>query len=123
MMECKLEQLDQWFGRQIAACGERQRALLADDRADEATFEMIRANVYGIFRTVLAAAVKAGHGDADGVGRFFLHKAEEIPANWAAAYETARSHGDAEAMHLERVKLDAIQEIRQTFTEVWGART
>lgn len=119
-MEQKLEQLNAWFGQQIAACAERQNALLADDRADEATFEKIRANVYDIFRTVLSAAAKANRGDAGAVGRFFLSRAEQIPESWAASYETAQTRGDAEAMQIERVKLDAAREIKAAFTEVWG---
>ena len=57
MMEAKLTVLDRWFEEQIALCGQRRQALLADDRADEATFEKIRANVYDIFRTVLSVAL------------------------------------------------------------------
>ena len=34
MMEVKLTVLDRWFEEQIALCGQRRQALLADDRAD-----------------------------------------------------------------------------------------
>lgn len=44
-MEKKAEQMSMWFGGQIAACTNRQKELLADDRPDEAAFEKIRANV------------------------------------------------------------------------------
>ena len=57
-MEEKLERMNAWFDAQIAACAKQRETLLADDRADEADFEKIKANIYDIFRTVLKTAAK-----------------------------------------------------------------
>ena len=61
-MEKKLEQLDEWFEKQIAFCAEEQRKLLDDDRNDEANFEKIRANVYDIFALSFPLQSKSGKG-------------------------------------------------------------
>lgn len=118
-MEQRVSQLNDWFAAQIALCGQRRQALLADDRADEAAFEQVQANVYDIFRTILAVAVKTGGDDAEAVRRFFVRRAEVIPAGWAAAYETASAHHDPVRMQLEKLKLDTIDGIKARFAAVW----
>lgn len=119
MMEQKVSKLNRYFDEQITMCGQRERELSADDRRDEATFEKIRANVYDIFRTILSVAVKTCKGDPEAAGQFFVRKTEQIPANWAAAYEQARQHDDAVKTQIERVKLDTIEEIKQVFAQIW----
>ena len=69
MMEQKLSRLNDWFAAQIELCEQRGQALLADDRADEASFERVRANVYDIFRTVLSVAEKLLARDTTGYWR------------------------------------------------------
>ena len=41
-----------YLEERIAACRQKEAALVADSRADEAVFEKIRANVYEIFLTI-----------------------------------------------------------------------
>lgn len=84
-----------------------------------ATFEMVKANVYDIFRAILSVAVKTCKGDPDAVQRFFVQKAEQIPSSWSAAYDKAKQHNDAVKMCLEQVKLDAIGEIKENFAKIW----
>ena len=48
-----------------------RQTLRADDRADEAAFEKIRANVYDSFRTVLSVAEKTCGDEEDAVHDFF----------------------------------------------------
>ena len=106
---------------EIAACQHRQKELLADNRADEATFEKIRANVFDIFKTVLSVAIRTvKSGSSAEIKDFFLQKTEQIPANWKIAYAKAAEHGDVEKMHYESIKLEAIAEIRETFETIWG---
>ena len=69
-MEEKLERMNAWFDAQIAACAKQRETLLADDRADEADFEKIKANIYDIFRTVLKTAAKESKGDNGAVRDF-----------------------------------------------------
>lgn len=119
MTEQKAAKLDRWFEERIAACGRRNQALLADERTDEAVFEKVRANVYDIFRTILSVAVKVCGGEEEAVRRFFVQRAEKIPADWAASYEKARRHDDAVRARIEQIKLDTVGEIREYFVGAW----
>lgn len=94
-----------YFDTQITACKVREQALIADNRASEAVFAKIQGNVYDIFRTVYSVGSKAGEG-------FFLTKLEEIPQSWRTALEAAEAHGDTEKAHIERLKLDVVEEIK-----------
>ena len=110
-----------YFNEEIAACQQRQKELLADNRADEATFMKIRANVFEIFKTVLSVAIRTvKSGSSAEIKDFFLRKTEQIPANWKIAYAKAAEHGDVEKIHYESIKLEAIAEIRETFIKIWG---
>ena len=89
------------------------------DRADEAAFEKIRANVYDIFRTVLSVAEKTCGGEEDAVRDFFARRAQTIPAGWAAAYEKAKEHHDPVRLQIEKLKLDTVGEVRTQFKKIW----
>ena len=112
-----ISRMNRYFDEQIALCAQRERALLSDGRNDEANFEKVRANIFDIFRTVLSAAMKAAKGDFLAAKRFFEEKMIQIPASWEAAFEKARLHNDTVRMNIEQIKLDAIREIRETFSK------
>lgn len=114
-MEMKLEGFAAWIKEQIEKCEKEQKILFEDDRADEAVFERIKANVYDIFSTILSVGVKAGKGDLNEVKRFFLAKTEQIPANWRESYEKAKEQDDAEKMQIEAIKLETIKRIKEKF--------
>lgn len=117
------QKLEAYLAQRAAACRQNGQLLTRDDRADEGNFEKIRANIYEIFRAVLGAAQRVHAGDEAAQHRFFLQKMGEIPAAWAAACEQARQNGDAGRMHLEQVKLDAVQEIRTACAQFWEVET
>lgn len=119
MIEWKVSTLNRYFEEQIAICGQRNKKLLADERTDEAAFEKVKANVYDIFRTILSVAVKTCKGDADAVQRFFVQKTDQIPSNWATAYDKAKQHHDTVKMQLEQIKLDTVGQIKETFAKIW----
>lgn len=121
-MKQKIEAMNDYFSRQIAACGQREQALRADDRKDEAVFERIRANVYDIFRTILSAAVRAKGEDAQGVQTFFQQRLKTIPAAWETARQEAERYGDENRALLERIKLETAREIETQFAQTWEAR-
>ena len=110
---------ESYLDEQITACKQRGKLLAEDDRVDEGNFEKVRANVYEIFKTILSAAEKVCGKDDLAKRDFFLQKAEQIPASWAASYEKAKQNGDAEKMHIERIKLDTIQEIKDMYMQIW----
>lgn len=117
-MNEKQLKFQKFFEEQIALCEQRGGQLLADGREDEATFEKIKGNIYDIFRTVWAVAVKSC-ADDEQVEGFFRLRLEQIPASWLMAYEKAKEHDDVSKMHLEQTKLDAVQRIREEFTRIW----
>ena len=119
MMEQKIKKLNDWFAAQIELCEQRGQALRADDRADEASFEKVRANVYDIFRTVLSAAAKTCGNDEEAVQCFFLRRLAAIPSGWSDACEKARQHGDPVRVQIETIKLGAVGEIKNRFAAVW----
>lgn len=119
IMNEKQNEFTAWLGSQIAACEKRREKLLADERSDESDFEKIKANIYDIFRTVFNVALKTNDGDTDAARRFFLLKAEEIPANWKTAYDRAKQHDDAHKMQIESLKLETMQDIRTAFERIW----
>ncbi len=108
-----------WFDEQITICKQRSELFAADDRMDEGNMEKVRANVYDIFKTILSVAEKVCGEDNLAIKNFLLQKAEQIPANWATAYEKARQHEDVEKMHIESIKLDTIREIKDMFLQIW----
>lgn len=112
-----------YLDEQITACRQRSKLLAEDDRVDEGNFEKIRANVYEIFKTILSAAERVRGTDDSAKRGFFLQKAEQIPASWAVSYEKARQNGDTEKMHIERMKLDTIREIKDMCMQIWEEAT
>lgn len=118
-MEQNIARLERYFEEQIALHERLGKTLFADERKDEAAFERVKANVYDIFRTVLAVAVNTAHADPDAVRCFFLRKVDQIPASWQAACDRARQHQDTVKEHLEQLKLDTAAEIRESFIRLW----
>ncbi len=98
-----------WTKMRIAACAAQQKTLQQDGRRDEAAFMQIRSNVYGIFLSVCNAL----RGDMDAV-RDRVHK---IPMSWEASLAEAETHGDASKVHIERIKLETVADIRKALEE------
>ena len=118
-MKQKIETFTAYLGDSIARCAEQEKALVADERKDEAVFEKIRANVYNIFRTIFGVAVNTCGEDADKVRDFVLKQIDHIPASWRATYEAAKQHNDAAKVQIEEIKLAVVQEIKAEFTKIW----
>ncbi len=119
MIEQKVRKLNDYFDRQISLCEQCNIKLLADDRMDEAAFEKVKANIYDVFRTIFSVAVQNGKGDSEAVKSFFILKTEQIPSNWATAYNKAKQYDDAVKMQIEQIKLDTVGEIKKMFETVW----
>lgn len=119
-MEQTITTLENYFDREIALCAERQQALIADGRADEATFQKIRSNMFDIFRTVLNSAKQHCGDDPDAIRAFFRARLAQIPSAWEASLRMAQAHGDVEKAHIEQIKLDAVGEIRNAVATCWG---
>lgn len=121
-MDQKLSRMKEYLEQRVAQCAQARAQLMADHRGDEANFQAIQGNVYGIFSTILKVAVEQNPDNPQGVEGFFLKKLEEIPAHWVEAREKAAARGDEIAAHLERLKLEAAEDVGCTFRAIWGAK-
>lgn len=93
-----------WCDERTRDCLKQKTALHADGRIDEASFMQIRANVYGIFRSVYTAM----KGDLSKL----QEKLTSIPAAWEASLANAEANGDVQQAHIERIKLETAAAIR-----------
>jgi len=123
MSSHRQETMFTYFDEKIAACERKKEALAKDERADEAVFERIRANVYDIFKAMLRVGIRQSGGEDEVVKCFFLEKIEQIPASWHDSYSKAEQYGDAEKEQVEIVKLEAVKEIRTAFEQIWEAQS
>lgn len=113
-----ISKMNAYFEKQIALCDQKEKSLRSDGYDDEANFEKVRANIFDVFRTVLSAGIKASKGDSCKTKQFFEEKLVQIPANWKTAFEMAKQHNDSDKMHIEQIKLDAVQEIKETLANI-----
>ena len=118
-MNERQQKFELYLDEQIAACKQRSKQLTADERMDESNFEKVRANVYEIFKTIFSAAERVCGKDDLAKKRFFLQKVEQLPSSWMTSYETAKQHGDVKKMHIESIKLDTVQKIKDMYTQIW----
>ena len=118
-MNQKIEKFTAYLEAAIARCTEQEKALIADERKDEAVFEKIRANVYNIFCSIFGVAVQICGEDAEKIRAFILQRIDHIPVSWRASYEAAKQHDDTAKMQIEEIKLAVVQEIRAEFTKIW----
>ena len=115
MDERKVSQMRVYLSTRQDACAAKQASLLQEGRKDEAIFEVIRSNVFQLSRSVLDAAAKQKEGEA-----FFRQRMQQIPANWQAAKDRALTYDDTVQTHLEALKLEAAEEVRQAFEKIWS---
>lgn len=80
---------------------QESRRLAADERGDEGDLAKIRANVYGICRSVFQT-LGAERGRA---------KLAELKNAWETALSAAREHGDVKKAVIEEIKLETLAEI------------
>lgn len=99
-----------WCDQRTGECMAQQRVLSADGRGDEASFMQIRANVYGVFRSVYTAL----KGDLPAVQERLM----SIPATWEKSLHLAQTHDDDAKAHIERIKLETAAAIRHYLTHL-----
>ena len=81
---------------------EESRRLAADDRRDEGDLAKIRANVYGICRSVFQVLSAE---DA-------MRKLNGLSSEWETSRLQALDHGDEKKAAIEAIKLETLAEIR-----------
>lgn len=91
----------------------RQAAeLRAQNKADEAVFRTVRANVYDICATVCRVHLKKG--TLSEIGGIFARFQDE----WSTALEASKAQNNARKICIEEEKLDALADVRARFALV-----
>lgn len=84
--------------------------LAADDRRDEGALAKIRANVYGICKSVFQV-LDAEKADA---------KLNELYTAWGSARSTAQQHEDTEKAAVEEIKMEVLEDVRKKRNHLIG---
>lgn len=103
---------------------EKEKELLADNRADEANFEKIKVNIIEIFTTLFHAEGrkldKSEHADKteheyEEFCRNYLLTFDRIPSAWKKKLEYADKHALVEEKAVEEIKLETAGLIKELF--------
>ena len=108
----QMDELHAYLAGEVKACQDRGLQLSADFRADEAGLEKIKANIYGIFLTVLETAARTAPEGEEGAMRWFEKKLAQIPVSWQVSLDAAREHADTGRIVVEEAKLETVRKIR-----------
>lgn len=96
----------------------KEAELKTADRRDEGSMEKVKSNIYGmclaIYRTVVRQSAPEDVKDV------YLKRLEEFPEKWETFLKKAEASGDAKRAMTERIKLEALQEIRRRFLSFRG---
>ena len=95
----------------------RVEALLADGRSDDASFAKVRTNIYDVCRTVSQALMNRPGAGISAV----RSQMERFRAEWGAALDKAKQHGNVRGIAVEETKLAALEDIIAHFQEVTEA--
>ena len=123
MNEAKRNETIRFFADRMANCKAIAQQLRSDDREDEAVFAKIQLNIYHIFNSVFSVAIETAGQDDEKVVQFFLTRLRQIPQSWHTALANAEQHGETEKAHIERIKLDAVAQIKTAFARIWEVST
>lgn len=119
MMENKNTEFLKYLDISIKTSQDMTQELIKDSRKDEADHEKVKTNVYQIFKTVFQVITRQKALELDNIKKLFLEKLETIPANWKISLESAKKFQDYEKILIEEIKLQTLEEIRNTFLTIW----
>ena len=97
-----------------AALNKKAAALRAENKADEAVFATVRANVYDICATVCGVKMKTG--DIEGFGAML----DRFEGEWGASLQAAEKQDNAKKICVEQTKLEALADVRARFAAARG---
>lgn len=95
----------------VNECRKKEKALIAENRKDEANMERIRSNVYGIATSLcqVTAALAQEHGEDP--EQMFVDKLTAVMTPWKASLAAAKEHADSEKECIELIKLETADKI------------
>lgn len=92
--------------------------LIRDNRRDDANFEKIRVNIYQIFKTVFQASLRRPTEEEKQL-EFFKARLKDFEKTWNTALAKAAEHNDTTRILQEQLKLEVLNEVRNTFEGIW----
>ena len=95
----------------IEEAQKKEQELVATERKDEANLQKIRANIYGICRTVYEVVAQNKTGAE--LKKEYRNKLDNLPKNWVESYEKAKLHNDVEKVLIEETKLEVLREVKE----------
>ncbi len=102
-----------YLNNSIIAVQKKEQELIASERKDEANLQKIKANIYGICRTIYEVVVKTKQENV--VAEEYKNKLDNLPKNWVESYEKAKLHNDVEKILIEETKLEVLKEVKEKF--------
>ena len=97
-----MKQFVAYLDEKVESYRQESRRLVADDRRDEGNLAKIKANVYGICKSVFQVQGK--------------EKAQVVltglRGEWETSLAAAREHDDVKKAAIEEIKLETLMEIR-----------
>lgn len=100
-----------YIEEKVAECAKREKALIAENRKDEANMERIKSNVYGIAKSLcqVTEALSKKHGEDHAT--MFCDKLNAVITPWKASLAAAKQHADSEKECIELIKLATADEL------------
>lgn len=103
--------------------------LLAEDRKEEADLELVKANIFELFRTIFIVDTRQLEGkDLSGLNDIdlyadYLLRFKNIPANWKIFMERAKEQNDATRLVVEETKIKVAQELKDQLISIFNEVT
>ena len=111
-----MEQFINYLENSIEKANQKEAELVASARKDEANLQKIRANVYGICKTVYQVVAKSKNGAE--LRNEYIGRMTVIPKSWEESYEKAKVHNDVAKILIEETKLEVLHEVKAKFLEL-----
>lgn len=107
----------------ISICEKRCLELKSEQRSDEGNLEKVKANIYGVFKSILLAVEKQvssknTSNEQDVYEVFcqsFLQKIDTLPSTWRLNLEKAKKFDDTITQVIEETKLAVVEDLKLTF--------
>lgn len=113
----KREQFIAYINDSVAKFLQEEKSLAESDRKDESNLVKIRINVYGICKSIYESFAKIKEGEA--FQEEYVRKLTDLSQSWKTSYEKAKEHHDVEKIVIEEIKIQALEEIKNKFLEIW----
>lgn len=115
----KKERFIKYLDDQTSVIDSNITRLIRDNRRDDANFEKVRANIYQMLKTIFQASLRTST-EEEAQLKFFDARLKMIEATWKTALDKAEEHNNATRILQEKIKLEVMKDVRNTFKEIWG---